>query len=79
MVEQSEVCKHRWSIIKRIYVSSNHWIVIQHCRKGCQGDRQVEYETKSANGRAVTSAITSSIRQIYTSEIMNTHANGDNQ
>lgn len=60
-MELIESCKHRWSVRKKIYITQSNWIEVQHCRKKCQQDIQVEYRTHSVNGQMRTDSITTRI------------------
>ena len=57
LMDASELCKHRWSTVKRIFITQNHWIEVQHCRKKCQQDRQVEYHARTRNGQILTESV----------------------
>lgn len=61
-MDSIESCKHRWSVRKRIYITQSHWIEVEHCRKKCQQDRQVEYKNKLVNGQLRTESTITPIR-----------------
>lgn len=64
-MDNTEVCKHRWSTTKRIFISQSHWIEVQHCRKKCQRDRQVEFHTRMIKGKMVTESTITMIISEY--------------